>query len=403
MSLEETNPGEKTLKEVSAEETKGDYTQTAETPHSGYHWCNQSERFFEGWYFRLTLPDPAQTFAFMYSIDDPAGGTAQSGGAAQILGPDETYYCRTFSDVSQFWAWLPRLGLGHWRSPSKPSSNNANPRNVAYLPPQVFESDVYEGYQATAQLHQGQLRLPSGNIQARWHYKVDVVSTWDTPVPRATAGWLSFFPIFEPGWQVLMAHGLATGWIEWRMPKPETASAQGSELDSELIRYTFENAPAYAEKNWGGAFPAKWFWMQCNAFESEPSLSVTAAAGIREVLIFKENVGLIGIHHKGKYYEFLSTKTQFSWTVDPWGYWHLSAQNFAHRVVLTGRATDEGAWVRVPTRDGLQFLCRDTTHGHLSLQLWKRGAEDTLIVEANSSLAGLEVGGDPWQEPWIKQ
>ena len=358
-------------------------------PHSGYHWRDQygspSDRFFEGWYFRLTLPEPVQTFAFMYSIDDPAGGVEHSGGAAQILGPDESYYCRTFPDVSQFWAWLPRLGVGHQRASFSAKAE--------YLAPHQFSAHVHEGYQATAHCHQGKLLLPSGKVKAQWHYETTVMETWGGAIPRATAGWLSFFSIFEPGWQVLMAHGLSTGWIDWR----------SSDTDTELTRYTFENAPAYAEKNWGGAFPAKWFWMQCNAFESEPSLSVTAAAGIREVLIFKENVGLIGIHHKGKFYEFLSTKTQFSWTVDPWGYWHLSAQNFAHRVVLTGRATDEGAWVRVPTRDGLQFLCRDTTHGHLSLQLWKRGAEDTLIVEANSSLAGLEVGGDPWQEPWIKQ
>lgn len=34
------------------------------------------------------------------------------------------------------------------------------------------------------------------------------------------------------------------GWIEW---------------DGE--RFEFENAPSYSEKNWGGAFPRKWFWV----------------------------------------------------------------------------------------------------------------------------------------------
>lgn len=353
----------------------------AEAPHSGYHWRHQPDRFFEGWYFRLTLPDPAQTFAFMYSIDDPAGGTAHSGGAAQILGPNETYYCRTFPNVTQFWAWLPRLGLGHWRQPA------GQPR---YLPPQVFEDEIVEGYQATARVHQGKLLLPSGDVQAQWHYETQAVSTWGAPVPRATAGWLSFFPIFEPGWQVLMAHGLATGWIEWR----------DRDTDSSLTRYTFENAPAYAEKNWGGAFPAKWFWLQCNAFANEPTLSVTAAAGIREVLILKENVGLIGIHYQGQFYEFFSTKTKFSWTVAPWGHWQITAESFSHRVVLIGEAADAGAWVRVPTREGLQFLCRDTTHGHLTLQLWALGPQETLLVTASSELAGLEVGGAPWDETW---
>ena len=355
-------------------------------PHSGYHWREQSgslsKRFFEGWYFRLTLPAPAQTFAFMYSIDDPAGGAEHSGGAAQILGPCESYYCRTFPDVSQFWAWLPRLGIGHWRSPSG---------KAKYLPPHVFSAQVTEGYQATASVHQGKLLLPSGEVKAQWQYETKVIDTWGSPAPRATAGWLSFFSIFEPGWQVLMAHGLSTGWIDWR----------SSDSDAALTRYTFKDAPAYAEKNWGGAFPAKWFWIQCNAFLQEPSLSVTAAAGIREVLIFKENVGLIGIHYEGKFYEFFSTQTRFSWSVEPWGQWQVSAVSATHRVVLMGCATDAGAYVRVPTHNGLQFLCRDTTHGHLSLQLWERGAEERLIVEASSELAGLEVGGERWQEPWI--
>ncbi|MGA7937318.1 MAG: tocopherol cyclase family protein, partial [Kovacikia sp.] len=83
-------------------------------PHSGYHWDRSSRRFFEGWYYRVTLPDCGQTFAFMYSIEDPVGGKPHSGGAAQILGPNDEYLCRTFPDVRTFWAWRQALGLGHW-------------------------------------------------------------------------------------------------------------------------------------------------------------------------------------------------------------------------------------------------------------------------------------------------
>lgn len=39
------------------------------------------------------------------------------------------------------------------------------------------------------------------------------------------------------------------GWIEW---------------DGE--RFEFENAPSYSEKNWGGAFPKKWFWVSIYVF-----------------------------------------------------------------------------------------------------------------------------------------
>lgn len=57
-----------------------------------------------------------------------------------------------------------------------------------------------------------------------------------------------------------MSHGLSTGWIEW-----------GDR------RFEFADAPTYAEKNWGGSFPKKWFWAQCNAFDDEPELSARAS------------------------------------------------------------------------------------------------------------------------------
>ncbi|NEP17157.1 MAG: tocopherol cyclase [Leptolyngbya sp. SIO4C1] len=296
-----------------------------QTPHSGYHWDGSARRFFEGWYFRVTLPTYGQSFAFMYSIDDPAGGMPQSGGAAQILGPNEAYFCRTFPNVKGFWAWRDRMGLGHWRDSSAQSS---------YLPLDTFFQTVREGYQVTATLHQGQLIDPTGPTAA-WQYETTPVYGWgDASKPqRSTAGWLSHLQIFEPGWQVLMAHGLATGWIDW----------QGQ-------RYEFQNAPAYAEKNWGGAFPTQWFWLQCNAFEAEPDLAVTAAGGIRQVLTRQEAVALIGLHYQGKFYKFFSSQTPLAWEVAPWGRWQLTAENETHRLTLVGKARDAGGWVRVPTR-----------------------------------------------------
>lgn len=370
-------------------------------PHSGYHggyhgaypeargglWSKRDRRFFEGWYFRLTLPEPQQTFAFMYSIDDPAGGAPHSGGAAQILGPNETYYCRSFPTVERFWAWPHQLGLGHWR---QATLGTARP-----LAADAFDRGVMEGYQVSARWHQGRLLDPAGEAVAQWHYQVQPVAGWGGPWgswrQQATAGWLSYLPVFEPGWQVLMAHGLASGWVQW----------QGQ-------RYEFEQAPTYAEKNWGGAFPIKWFWLQCNAFAAMPDLSVTAVGGVRQVLGWRENVGLIGIHYQGQFYEFVSTEMPLSWQVEPWGSWHMEAKCEApgrrYRVELLGSASDQGAWVRVPTREGLQFICRDTTHGHLRLRLWQcdRLGRERLILEAQSDLAGLEVGGGPWEERWVR-
>lgn len=346
------------------------------TPHSGYHWTGTAQRFFEGWYVRVTLPEARESFAFMYSIDDPIGNKPCSGGAVQILGPAETYFCRTFPDVKGFWAWNQRLGLGHWqRSPT-----HFQPQ---YLAATDFEQTVAEGYQMTESWHQGRLQAPTGEAVA-WAFQVAPVYRWGNPhgLQQSTAGWLSFLPIFEPGWQVLMAHGLATGWIDW----------QGQ-------RYAFESAPLYAEKNWGGAFPQKWFWIQCNAFDRCPDLTLTAVGGRRKVLGWSESVGLVGLHYDGRFYEFAPWNSTVGWEVKPWGQWHIWAESDRWLVDVSGTTANPPAWVRVPTERGLVFNCRDTTRGDLVVALREKSTNQ-LILQACSPLAGLETGGDEWDEVW---
>ena len=115
-----------------------------QTPHSGYHWDGSSQRFFEGWYDRVTLPNEAQTFAFMYSIENPIGDQPHSGGAAQILGPDDQYLWRTFPDVQRFWGAQDRLAFGHWGK-----TDLTTPQELS---PTEFEKHIQEGYQSTATL-----------------------------------------------------------------------------------------------------------------------------------------------------------------------------------------------------------------------------------------------------------
>lgn len=354
--------------------------QTLQTPHSGYHWDQSARRFFEGWYYRVTLPDSQQTFAFMYSIEDPIGGQPHSGGAAQILGPDDTYLCRTFPDVDRFWAWKNALGLGHW--------GQADLLQPGYLAPDAFNAHVVQGYQGTATWHQGKLWDPGTGQTARWEYQIQPVYGWGNAAQaqQSTAGWLSQFQIFEPGWQILMAHGLATGWIEWNG-----------------VRYNFTQAPAYGEKNWGGAFPTKWFWLNCNAFEQEPDLALTAGGGRRGVLWWMESAALVGIHHRGLFYEFVPWNAEVSWEIHPWGYWHMTAENRHYRVELTGTTTEPGTPLRAPTEQGLAFCCRDTMKGEITLRLWQRSpGRSQLLMEAQSALCGLEVGGAPWEQAWCE-
>ncbi|MEM6252042.1 MAG: tocopherol cyclase family protein [Cyanobacteria bacterium P01_D01_bin.156] len=338
-----------------------------QTPHSGYHWNGVQHPFFEGWYYRLTLPPDQgnQTIAFMYSLQNPGTTTPATGGAVQILGPDEQYFYRSLPDISTFWAWKHKLGHG-----------------------QSGRGAIQESYQATANLHTGQFLDPSNRRILRWHYTIEPLYTWGTPTPQSTAGWLSQLQIFEPGWQILMAHGWATGWFEW------------TTLERNPIhRFEFTKVPAYAEKNWGGAFPKKWFWIQCNAFDNEPDLTLTSGGGIRQVLGYHESVGMVGIHYQGKFYEFVPWNSQMSWQVSPWGDWRVWAENEHYRVEIVGKTELDGVLIQVPTANGLEPICRDTTRGQLLVNLWKK-SEPSLVMSAYSKQAGLEIGGYSWPQNW---
>ncbi|AMA08456.1 tocopherol cyclase family protein [Picosynechococcus sp. PCC 73109] len=342
-----------------------------EPPHSGYHWDYHTPRFFEGWYFRVTLAELGDNFAFMYSIEDPLGDRPHSGGAVQVLGLQDEYFWRTLPNVENFWADHRRLALGHWRY----CPPNLKPQLLA---PRVFQEKIHEGYQATATLNQGRVIDPASGEVCQWHYETKPIYGWGTPA-KPTANWYSFLPIYDPGWQVLLAHGLSTGWIEW----------QGK-------RYEFSNAPAYSEKNWGKSFPKAWFWLNCNGFREEKDLALTAAAGIRQILASEEEVGLIGIHHQGKFYEFAPWTSTLTWHFSPWGSWEMTAgdrQGFT--VHLSGKTDLPGQPLRAPTHTGLQFCCQDTLRGQISLELF--APDKTPLIQATSDLGGLEVGGQWWR------
>jgi tocopherol cyclase len=330
-------------------------------PHSGYHWRSGAGRFFEGWYYRVILPQIKQSFAFMYAIDDPQGGTACSGGSVQVLGIDDRHIWRTLSRTQDFRASHDRLMLEHWGRGGQSG----------------------QGYSASDCHNKGMIFDPASLMSCQWDYQIEPISTWGNPGREiATMGNLSYLPVFEPGWQILLAHGLASGAIVW-----------GDR------RYEFDRVPAYCEKNWGRSFPQQWFWLQCNAFSEYPDLSITVAGGIREFLGVQTSVAMVGIHYKGKLYSFMPENSDISCDIAPWGAWQIEAHRLLdgqlQHVCIKAKTDHDGTLIMVPRASGLEFCCRDTTRGNMELNL----NADVQII-ASSNLAGLEVGGKFWDQLW---
>ncbi|DBA67375.1 TPA: hypothetical protein ACH3X2_001667 [Trebouxia sp. C0005] len=369
------------------------------TPHSGYHYNGAKRRFFEGWYFKVTLPGEGQSFAWMYSIEDPAGDSKFRGCGAQVMGPDKAYLVQHTDNTRIFWADRHELVLGACFK----GKTGAIPRQL--LDGDRFTRTVEQGYQAALTWHQGSLEsddstaageLPPTVKSVKWAYSTRPIYGWgDTGTDqKSTAGWLAAMPVFEPHWQVLMAHGLSTGWIE---------------CDGK--RYDFHDAPSYSEKNWGGRFPSKWWWVVCNTFDS-PDVALTtvgARRGILNIPGVEEDVGLIGIHWQGKFIELVPWNSTVSWEIAPWGQWKAWAKGESYEACVEATAgPDDGTVLRAPTeKQGLIPLCQDTFLGKVRLQLWrldKHGQrEGSPVLDTSSTSGALETGGGPWPATWEAQ
>ncbi|KAJ3692244.1 hypothetical protein LUZ60_012594 [Juncus effusus] len=375
------------------------------TPHSGYHFDGTGRPFFEGWYFKVSIPECRQSFCFMYSVENPSFPNGMSGFdklvygerftgvGAQILGADDKYICQFDQKSNNFWGNRHELMLGN----TFVKNGNSTPPTEE-LPPEEFDKRVSEGFQVTPVWHQGSIRDDGRSSyvetvkSARWRYSTKPVYGWGDvkSKQKSTAGWLAAFPVFEPHWQVCMAGGLSTGWIEW-----------GDEW------FEFEDAPSYSEKNWGAGFPRKWYWIQCNVFEgTSDDVALTAAGGLRQLGLFDnyESPSLIGVHHGGIFYEFVPWTGQITWDVSPWGFWKMTGQNQTHLVELEATTKEKGTALRAPTKEaGLVPACKDTCYGDLKLQLWEKnysGTKGKLILDVRSNMAALEVGGGPWFSGW---
>lgn len=398
-------------------------------PHSGFHMRGR-KRGFEGWYSRLALPDSRVDFAFIYSVFDGADPqSARHGVGMQVIGPNARI-SRSKPLSDGFWADEHELALGF-------TSFGLKAKKL--MAPRAFERFVSEGFQLTSTLHQGALSDGS----ASWSYRIEPRlgwgGEWGVDKQYSTAGWLAALPVFEPHYQVLMAHGVATGHVCWHGE-----------------RFEFAGAPVYSEKNWGGQFPSKWFWLQCNTWcsvdgyeqsdgndesseeSSEESgngrgdgvsgsrglggiISLTCAGGRRGVpIVGEEEVAMIALHTEedlggatnGRFHPFPNVR----WTMGPWGCWRAEGSFEEMRVLIEAScdpAADPGVLVAVPTAEGMVDGSRETFEGKLRVRMWRCNDEggrqrdspaatggETLLVDAHSVRCALELGGGPWEHAW---
>ena len=394
-----------------------------QTPHAGCHFRPthpgsvnhkspiRRKRFFEGWYFRITLPDDNASFAFIFSIEDPQGSPL-SLSCCQIMGPNDDYLIQSDPDPTKFWAWQHQQGLGCTFAFNNDDITNTH---TTMIDPDVYDSTVQTGFQMTPTRLQGKIVGDDGTEQrvpssCDFDMTIQPLAGWGgdaTQPQQSTAGWLARYAVFEPHWQVTLADARATGTVRWKNST-----------------YTFNNIPFYAEKNWGGAFPIKWYWTQCNAFDdylhdkSNSALAVTAGGGIRKLPGGQtESLGMVAVHYNGIMYEATPWLGTMEWDVRPWGEWILTGRSTKgerpFEVALHATCDVPGVVLRAPTeKEGMVYFCRDSFRTNATLWLWELVWDATngeyvrgkaIIDGATSKHAAVEVGGGPWWDRWKGQ
>ena len=58
------------------------------------------------------MPKEKDSFALIFSVEDPKGNASSSGIGAQVMGPQDGYIVQYDYDVSKFWASRSSLTLG---------------------------------------------------------------------------------------------------------------------------------------------------------------------------------------------------------------------------------------------------------------------------------------------------
>jgi len=95
---------------------------------------------------------------------------------------------------------------------------------------------------------------------------------------------------------------------------------------------------------------------------------------------------LVGLHYRGKFYEFVPWNSEVQWDIQPWGRWQMQARNSELELELTA-TTDLYLLPRAPPTRDWYSLAEIRGWGQVNLKLRsRRGGKSQLILEAAVSM-----------------
>lgn len=319
-----------------------DATPTIDWPSADpnrYHWDGFSNPFFEGWFFRLTVPDKDLSFAFLYGVRNPGADRPEDGEAFVVaLGSDGTLI-QELLPVSSFSASRQMLDV------------------------------TVGGNRATAEYLTG--AVADDNHSVAWNLTVTESDPWPD-----TMGILTNIPFLPVNWYVGALQARAEGEIVWNG-----------------TRYDVTGAPLFQDHNWAGMFPEAYIWLQAMDFPDDTEALAFSGGDLGVV-----DGGMLIWHRDDEPIEVRSQDLT-SWMdieVDPAAQQvTVTVTRNEERFVLTG--SQAGATVLAlpaPTLAGFTSYSRMTLTGRLRVQRYELVDWQWVLREDRwSQTAGVEIGG----------
>lgn len=200
--------------------------------------------------------------------------------------------------------------------------------------------------------------------------------------PKATGGGglFSLVPYLNQYWHPYRLGGSATG-----------AVVSGDE------HWALTDATVYAERNWGVGFPDRWWWGQAHDFPDQ-DLSVVFTGGVLRLGPVGRAVGGVVVRMGERVIRLTPPAlVRSDVTKDRW---RIRARSLRFQVDIDGDGTGIAPHVLpVPLPSERRNVDTDFEHlaGRLRCTVRERG---TVIVDARSEVAGLEIGSLPGIDPY---
>ncbi len=302
-----------------------------------YHGWGKTERYFEGWYYKIVNHSEKKIFAFIPGIAMDETGNRQ--GFIQVLdGRKNTALYRKF-DPSDF---VPAPGK--------------------------FEVRILDNFFSANKIT---LNLPEVSGELHFSGNIEWPKPWYSP---GIMGPYSFAPFME------CYHGIVS------MDHSITG-----ELNFEGETINFADGRGYIEKDWGESFPSSYIWMQSNHF-SKPGVSMFASVA-KIPWIRKSFIGFIAAiwlyDRLIKFTTYNGTKIRKCF-VEP-GKVELIMENKLHRMEIEVKRSHSAA-LASPIMGFMSGTIKESMTSEVKVQLLDIKSGKTVFSDTGRN-AGLDVAG----------